>query len=505
MTPIPNSYDPYAEGELRKEFCTIRNRLRRVNPYQLLDYILERMGHQWKLPYVPHNGRDLPWLVFQIIKWSMRYGDPSAKPLRTISRIYTHTYNDVHSLWGRPEVVEKAPTLWMFLKNLSFQEFWLQDEPRHLRLARVGEIVSLNPNLVSWLETLCGIPLQTILEVTFTALAATPKEQTLRQECFRTLSCRWPPESAGRLLSKLSLTPEELRRKFTEYKPLPLIEELYERTPLREHPFLKLPTRSLALATPSPTFVSYYPTLTARALEQLPIILAFRSDPYRASQLFSKCFERYVGQLLTNHGDVESESTLKRRNPTKKIVDYILRSETANILFECKSGRPPHRAGITQSITLLRNYLKNIVEQAILQGLSSANARKHNNKDSFLLIVTFQDLDLGPADLLISDEWRSRIEERAKKENLDTSLLPLTHVSVVSIEALEFLLSKYPDASSLASLLRQSATDRLSPGSAKFSLSMYAEDSRPHPVSLAAADKFFGPLLEFISHDGQLS
>lgn len=475
-------HDPIAEGDQLEQFRKIRNRLRLVNPFALLGYALLRAHSQWNSAF---TDRDLPWHVLLMMKWAFRYGDPNPVMTLGIPEAYRLTYNDIHDLSGSISV-EPLP---IFLKAMGHQQLGIQGVPNYHRLARTVDVVSRSQELTRWIEAEAGMEIDVLAEITFLALALLPRTPFCGLGHFAPVLDRLRIEHVARVLALLSVSSGQLYSAALEDRPRPLAEEIFSANFMQERPLLRVPDGSCA---------SFFMGLSARALEYFPVDLVARRDRGRAGRLLGGAFERYVGELVGRLEGVLSEREIQRTAGRRKIVDFSVIDGDAVLLIECKAGHLSERAGPTFSPSILRNSLRDILEKAVIQAVSTALALGAENRDVFLLVVTFREWHLGPVAFLLEGEWRRRLEEKCRQEGLDPSVLPSCRIFFESVETLEALTSKSASASDLISVFRRASEDYGKVSSAKHSLRMYAEDAEAHPLVMEAVGRYTDAVTEHL-------
>ena len=118
-----------------QDFKPIRNRLRKHSPVSIIEHCVARLHdpNLWTSDAVRHYP---PWNLLLVIKWSLLHGDfdDPRKPRASLNDLNRIT-NALLQLGDKVRMPNEYPSVWLFLKNIAFQQFWLQ---REVGAAQIG-------------------------------------------------------------------------------------------------------------------------------------------------------------------------------------------------------------------------------------------------------------------------------------------------------------------------------------------------------------------------------
>ncbi len=264
----------FNEERANLAFRKVRNRLRKHLPFEIISACIKKLDEQ-PANRIQHLRMYPPWRLLLLIKWTFIYGEylsPNRKKL-TVND-FNYLLNLMHDFEGSLRLPHEYDNIFLFFRNMAFQQFWLQHEFNMAYFARqsllFGKLDNEHPFKRMFFEK-CGVSLCEFIELAMMIMTrfTVEKQTSVTSNWFRTVADKYKPGTIQKFLDLLSIDFDSLRIKLIKEKqPKRKISyEAYEQTPLRGNPLLKHDSR-------------YYPfsaELLARCLETF-IYDTLRSD-----------------------------------------------------------------------------------------------------------------------------------------------------------------------------------------------------------------------------------
>lgn len=430
-----------------EDFKPIRNKIRGFDADKLLELEV-RMMYEMQDMAVEKVRHCPPWYLMLLIKWTLMYGELNSTKKSPKQNDLVALINMVHQLGDRLRPPSDYSNVYLFLKCMAFQQFWYRrglagsDFGRQLKL-----FLELMPQglLEEMFRTKIGISPKDFFELAF-VLASRFMQPThamfFDMGYFDTLKKLYPEDVIRCFLTRLSCDFESVKAflKTEDARVKDVDAKLYEQTPLRRRPLLRLGEK----------YLCYSPNVLWGGLSTLAYDVLKEQLPEQFTRIFSEAFEKYVKLGLVYSGlAFWDESKLQRTYPSKKMVDFIVPLPNANVFVESKAIEMTPLAQVSPDVRVVSNYLRVSVIKAIKQALVAIKCvdaqpleslRGGSVKDSFLLVVTFKDLFLGSGADFVAGEVREEIEDFAKQEGLDSQRLPSENIFFLSAREFEFFM-----------------------------------------------------------------
>jgi hypothetical protein len=107
-------------------FKPLRNKLRTFNLDSILNHAIEKL-HELKSFPIDQVKYYPPFYLLLLIKWAVLYCDPSHSKRRDAnSQDFNRLVNMVHAIFGCVRLPSDYSSVYVFLKNMAFQQLWLQ-------------------------------------------------------------------------------------------------------------------------------------------------------------------------------------------------------------------------------------------------------------------------------------------------------------------------------------------------------------------------------------------
>lgn len=231
-------------------------------------------------------------------------------------------------------------------------------------------------------------------------------------------------------------------------------------------------------------YVVYYPPLIFRALEEVVYRTLRSADPAAFMQKFGPIFEKYVGRCLTEANlAFETEKELTSRLPgNSKIIDFLISEADCNILIDAKGVEPSTLGRVATDVIQVYRSLKESAMKAIVQGMQTAQrltpAQGQINKESYLIVVTFEPLYLGCSSEL-GATFGTVLTSTIQREIGATLPFPLENVFFLSIAEFEMLLQAVRSgATTIPQALRFAKTADANPRTQRFNFGMHLDEMK---------------------------
>lgn len=390
-----------------------------------------------------------PWNLLLATKWILQESDESAYLRLPGSRNEIHRLlNYLHEMDEIGPLPSEYPNVHLFMRQLAFQQFWLQHEVDGAAIARQDLLFSsLPPNhtFQRKFREISGVGIAEFLELSFAMVAlilSGPKNIAFKGENFSKFAPALSKGAVGQFLACLSKSPPEF---YTWLTTAPIAGMSLEDERKLRSPFLDFP-----LLPTGGTYLPIFIPLLQRSLEGAVYRMLRSADRSDFVMRFGHIFERHVRACLEDANVRFWDETAMRQlfGEKPKCVDFMLLEDDCTVLIEAKAvemsakGRVTHRAEVVLG-SLRDSALKGVEQgQATMRELRQLTASAPftaGRKAAFLIVVTFEDLYLGSGstfDAIYGHVVRPNLESEFGKD----LPIPLEHVFFLSIDEFERLL-----------------------------------------------------------------
>lgn len=461
--------DPY------KRFKPIRNRIRKYQPRSIIDRCVGLL-HDANLFASGRVRSYQPWTLLLMIKWSFLYGEPDDRSkLPVTDNDFNRMINDANDLFGAVRMPHQYDTFDLFFKNIAHQQFLFQRAPNTALIGRQKLLFTSpeTPEMISRaFETVHSLSLDEYLEFAFMVLARFISERgpMFPRQFFSTVEQRCRAGAVDTFLSLISADYVTIKQRLIEEdKRFSNFEfTLYEQTPLKKYPLLRIGDRFLCYS-PHVLYLNFetfvYDSLKAWNAEQF-------------SEAFGPVLEKYVERgLKRTQSRYYAERDLKQLLGAGRVTDFLLPDADGNVLVEVKAVEMSELGRVSPDARVVANSLKTSVIKGIEQVLSTAKRLEelpNGNRISspapwFALVVTYKDLYLHTAEQLLVGTARAEMERFMRDKSVPSDSLPFSHIYIISIDEfdrmthlLETHQARLPD------IMRRAVADDGQPREARF-------------------------------------
>ncbi|MBA7668256.1 hypothetical protein ES703_76365 [subsurface metagenome] len=216
----------FNEQRVNEAFRKVRNRLKKHFPSEIISACIKKLNEK-PTDTIQHLRMYPPWRLLLLIKWTFIYGEyfsPYRKML-TVSK-FNYLLNLMHDLEGRLRYPSEYENIFLFFRNMAFQQFWLQHEFNMANFARqsllFGKLDNEHPFKKMFIEK-CGISLSEFIELAMMIMTrfTIEKQISVTAQWFRTVVNKYKPGTIQKFLDLLSTDFESLREKLIrEQQPI---------------------------------------------------------------------------------------------------------------------------------------------------------------------------------------------------------------------------------------------------------------------------------------------
>lgn len=444
MNKIAN-FPSFNEHRAFEYFKRIRNRIRRHYPEDIVLACILRLNKKFNSneDYVQELRTFPPWFLYLLIKWTIKYGEylsPDRKPLKESDFIYL--INLVHEYFG----VQRGPTdyggFYLFFRTLAFQQFWLQENYVINRLGRQAKLFAKVPSnhyfkTVFYQET--KIHITEFLELSFALLThfLTKKDLFITKKWFSTLEDSYPPSTIDKFLAIISKEWNELKKYFESLPSVSVGYEFNEQTPLKRYPLLQIRDK----------FYCYSENLLSQSVQNIVYDIIRNIDVAKFMDKFGLIFERYVEEGITRASLFykKEDELMSVLNPKEKVVDFIIIEPYSNIFIDAKGVELNYLGMVSHLPEIVTDKTRSSILKGVEQYYSTINQillSKYidiRNKENYLLIVTYKDLNLGNGKDFLDNIAKEKYQIIRDKYP-DCSFLESKNIYFISIDDYDLLI-----------------------------------------------------------------
>jgi len=413
-----------------------------------------------------------PWELLILIKWTFLYGDYSSPKRRHVSgRDFDDMRKHVYDLSGKSRMPSQYENVFLFLRNIAFQQFWLQGPFSATEISRqsllFGHLEKHHPfEKIFQQET--NLSINEFIELSFALITRVfNKDFVFTADWFSTIQDTFSKGATENFLNCLSKDINGIKSYLRENTgKINLSYEFYEQSPLKRYPLLKI----------GETYRYYSPVLLIRSMETYIYDTLRIHDPHSFMDKFGSAFEEYVEKGI-QYTDIPylKESDLKKYSNGGKTTDFVLVDEGINILIDAKGVEMGYLGMVSHLPNVIKDKTKVSVIKGIKQGyetvkllrkVSLINGIEIGKEDSFLLIVTFKDLYIGNG-----KDFQSYIAKYTF-ESIDAEygeqLIPPQNMYFISINDLDEFFLCIKRGYSARAILQRVVNDDKKPETVKF-------------------------------------
>lgn len=423
-----------------------------------------------------------PWLLLLLIKWSLLYGVEyeglHAQPFQDADFVgLVKSFQELNDFVRMPSEYENV---FLFLRNMAYQQFWLQEQFPIQGIARqrviFGSLPTNDPLQEQFLST-THVSINDFLELAVVTMAAffIQKRAHIEHRWYSPVVDKYSENTIQHFLSSVSMTIPNIKRFLqTKQKPESLNYEFYERTPLKRFPMLELNSQ----------FYPYHRNLLAASFHSFTYDVLRSPNPEAFMRRFGDMFQKYIEQvLLAAKIEFLTEKEIQAAlGLSGKSVDFLITENEGNIFIDAKGVEMSRIGMLTHMPDVISDKSKSSVLKGITQGYELAQKlpagtrireRTINTDENYLLIITYSEFYVGNG-----TDFYNYIDSRRLDEIVTNygrqHWIPFEHMYFLSIDDLEWCL-EYARLSkkSLIEILRDAVRDDRTPDTRKLTFGQH--------------------------------
>lgn len=471
------------EERINTSFRKVRNRLRKHLPLEIISACINKLD-AYTENKIQHITKYPPWRLLLLIKWTFIYGDyldPKRKSL-TVNG-FNHLLNLMHDFEGSLRHPSEYENIFLFFRNMAFQQFWLQHEFNITNFARqnllFGALEKNHPFNKIFIEK-CGLSISEFIELSMMIMTrfTIEKQMSVTIDWFSSVADKYDPGVIQKYFDLIALDFISLKQKLIDDNVTNRKKsyEAYEQTPLRNSPLLRLNNR-------------YYPfsiELLSRCLETYVYDKLRSNDPNDFMNRFGNIFERYVGSSVANmHINYLTEGQLNESlKGTGKLVDYLLIDNNNNIFIDAKGVEMAYLGMVGYKPEVITDKTRSSIVKGIQQGLETSRRIEDIKKignieigtgDNYLIIVTFKNLYIGNGMDFYSYVAKTTLDRIIKQ--IPNILIPFKHMYFMSVDEFDLLAGGIAAGKiNLTEILEYAVKCDLQPNTKKFTFEQHIYD-----------------------------
>jgi hypothetical protein len=419
-----------------------------------------------------------PWHLLLIIKWAIAYGDNLSPNRRKLTEDdFIKLYNLFHDMSGRVRSLDDYESPYIFFRNLSFQQFWLQENYALSRLSRQSLLFGRLANehtFNKWFFANSHITVQQFIELAVMLITKFISDENLviTNRWFESVRASYPEDSINYLFSTLSRDYYSIREflQDSDDKYGNILYEYYEQSPLKKYPLLKM----------EEGYYCYSIQLLLHSMQTYiyDTLRNHNPNPSLFMDRFGPIFESFVAKGL-EYADLTflREKDLASHLPAGKLVDFLIVEGDCNVFVDAKGVEMSYLGMVDHRPDVIRDKTKTSILKGIEQGLSTAmlisnvdriNDIKLGKKRNYLIIVTYKDLYIGNGtifyDVFAKEKLDKIIEEYGNEQ-----LIPFENMYFMSIDDFDMMMAQLKrNESHLIKLLESAVLADRDPKTSKF-------------------------------------
>lgn len=387
-----------------------------------------------------------PFLILLLVKWSLAHGQYwQAKAGRLTDDAFVGLVNLMHDLHGTALPQAKSGNLFLYLRKMAFQQFYLQQSANPASLARQSLLFACLPPdhyIARRFQELTGLTISEFLELGLALVTKflTHPSPLVDAEWFQSVGHAYSPGTIQRFLSALALDLPAARVLMTRHTRAHSIQyQVFEQTPLSRHPLLEFNNK----------YACYYPQLLYHALQAFVYDTVRQADPSAFMDRFGRVFEDYVRRHIdyTRSQYLDERELRKLLGPACKAVDFLVTTPEGNVYIDAKGTEMGYLGMVSEDPELIVDKTRVSVLKAIEQAFDAARQismvktgiRLHTHpSSSYLIVVTYRELYVGTGRDFYESAAANQIDKVIAAHG-NTVWIPLEHIYCVSIDDFEAL------------------------------------------------------------------
>ena len=493
--------EEYDTEPIQTSFDLVKTEIQKFKPH---DIVMACIGALRRIEEEPDRTEQVqmmrkfrPWELLLLIKWTFLYGNWDSQQLSSLTvPAFNNFSNLMDDLNGNARLPTNYDHFYLFFRNISFQQFWLQEGGSQTRFARqellFGDLQK-DHTFQREFQRITGIEIKHFIELAIMLIGrfVWQKEKWITEDWFRNVASTYPQGTIEKFLSLLSQDLPGIRSYLNTISGRygDLSYEYYEQTPLKRYPLLKVGNK----------YHIYSVMLLMHSLQSFIYDTLREDNPGAFMDKFGKIFEEYIAGGVAQFGlPYLREDTLKQELGMGKTVDFLIVEQDCNILIDAKGVEMAFLGMVSHRAEVVLDKARSSIVKGIEQGFEVSEKIKDKQnvgeleigKENFLLVVTFKDLYAGNGERFYETVGKDKIDEIRTKYSKD--LLPLENIYFISADDFDILVALVEnDLSSLLDILKKAREDDKDPQSSRFLFRMHLTAGRVDSLKPKYLDEAF--------------
>jgi hypothetical protein len=355
-----------------------------------------------------------------------------------------HLMNLMHDLNGSIRLPSEFDNIFLFFRNIAYQQVWVQEDFLSARFARqrliFGNLVQSHSLRSHFLE-ITKIEIETFIELSIALITAfiIQKKSWITKNWFSSVSEIYGDEVINFYLDCISLDLSSARKWLLDQKSgeSSINYQYFEQSPLKRYPIIWFDNK----------IIPYSRELLSQCLNSFIFDVLRDRSPSEFMDKFGLIFEEYVERCLRYiHKDLIKEEDIQSNlGASEKLVDFLIEDHNKTILVESKGVELPFVGMVSHIAEVVRDRTKTSIIRGIDQAYATVSLLQDHPEfvksslepeDIYLIIVTYKDLYVGSGNDFAEFIAPLKFEEVVQKYG-ETRLVKPEHMYFVSIDDLE--------------------------------------------------------------------
>lgn len=424
-----------------EEYKRIRNRFRQYNPYHLYFACIDYLHYPVKDDI--EELQKHPWFVLLLLKWifsDQQFSSYNKKELT--QKDFIKILQMMRDLGGKIRMPSEYSHHTLFFRNIAYQQFVYQLKFNIGSIARqIILFKQMNDRFNFEFEKITGITINAYLELSVVILPRFVDNSNYHEltiEWFGELRKTYSDEIIQKFLQLISLNIGQLHQFFLDYdlnNKKKKIHEFYEQTPLLKYPLIAIGNK----------YTCIYKNILFRNIEHFiyDILKLQNAESFMSS--FGHVFERYVekGLLYASLNFLTEKDIEKQFKDNKKVVDFVIKEESANIFIDAKAVEMSYMGKVTHNPNIISDKVKDSIIKAIEQSYETVNRFKSSEvldikKENYLIVITYKELYLGNGNVFYETVAKNRIDKILSFYS-NIEMIPLENIYFITINEFDYM------------------------------------------------------------------